>query len=162
MNEDTIATSDGGPSGISGVLAFFLITLGILGPLWIVADTLYALGRPDFLAMRTFFPMLTIFIFSVSAVSLGLRLFAAWRFMKVRNWMTVQIGIAVLWLLAILNLLVAPLVISSTMGVPFTLLLQAMGPGALLWSAAYPVVWTAYLLMSKRVRNTYAGSAPAA
>ena len=142
-----MAQGENPPSGVGGWLALFLFSLcGFLidalisivssssGSWWRIlrpldADALHQLA---------------------TAVLCGL---AVARFLCVRNWRTVRLGIVILWLLPALQL--AHDVVAWW---HWTGELRAPGAGIVLF-CAYSVVWTTYLLRSVRVANTYARDA---
>jgi hypothetical protein len=153
---------DGSDRGVGGWLAFFLVTLGIVTPLFMIVSVVGKITDPGTASLRPdLYRSLVIADIAGTAVAAGLCWFAAWRFLKVHNWTTVRIGIAVLWLLVPINGLVLPLTFSNVTGMPVGLLLQAGWVHLFLRPIAYAAVSTAYLLMSQRVRATYGAASPA-
>lgn len=145
-----------GPRGIGGWLAFFLVTLGIFGPLVEIIGVIVQLGDPDIArAYGDRWPAVRSSAFALSTSGILICWFIAARFLLVRNWTTVRIGVGGLWLLCLLNVLVAPLLVSYFGAIPFRALVSQMLP-ALVRPILYSTIWTAYLLRSRRVRNTYA------
>lgn len=145
-----------GPRGIGGWLAFFLVTLSIFGPLLEIASIVAQLSNPDIArAYGARWPGVRTSALALSATGIVICWFLAGRFLLIRNWRTVRIGVGGLWLLCALNVLVAPLLVSYFGGIPFRALVNQLLP-ALVRPVLYAMIWTAYLLRSRRVRNTYA------
>ncbi len=146
-----------GDRGVGGWLAFFLVTLGVITPGFIIVTTLqpYSDSSLSVVLGSTYSTLMTTDLV-MSGLMVALCWFAVWRFLKVFNWTTVKIGIGTLWTLVVLNLIVTPLVVSSVTGLSFGLILQA-GGATMIRPIIYATIWTRYLLMSKRVRATYGG-----
>ncbi|MEJ5125855.1 DUF2569 family protein [Comamonas sp. MYb21] len=143
------------PKGRGGWLRFFIFiliasTLAILvkgmGPI-LIAEQEGAVWPPGFK------PTYTLSLL-IPAGFLG---FAAWTLIKHSTWQTVNTAIRCMWIGSITSLLAPALVVSMFM------------PNVDVWSAVLPsatgscislVIWTFYLLKSKRVRNTYPIGAP--
>ncbi|MDF7777741.1 DUF2569 family protein [Sphingomonas sp. AOB5] len=144
-----------GPRGVGGWLAFFLVTLGLFGPALEILNTVVQLTNPDIArAYGTRWPSVRIAALVLSGTSILISWFVVGRFLLVRNWRTVRMGIAGLWLQCLINVLVAPLAIAILGGISVQTLFAAMAP-SLIRPIAYGTIWTAYLLRSKRVANTY-------
>jgi hypothetical protein len=135
--------------GIGGWLAVFLAFRGVAIVLPFVQ--LYALYAA-FLPSQRNNPDLSRYLIQSAipaVIFAACNGFIVWRFLRRRSWRTVQIGIALIWAMTVI-----PWLISLARGIipgrgPF-------GPGfILLLQIAGPVIWTAYLLRSKRVANTY-------
>jgi hypothetical protein len=142
--------------GVGGWLAFFLVTLGIISPAVTIFYTVTSFGDPEaaYLPPDLFRTLSTIDIAS-TVVVVALCLFAAWRLLRVFNWNSVRIAVATLWLIALTNVLVIPLLVSGAVGLPLSMVFEAGGPQTIFRPLGYATIWTAYLLISKRVRNTY-------
>jgi hypothetical protein len=144
-----------GPRGVGGWLAFFLLTLAVFGPLLEIAGIVAQLTNPDIArAYGTRWPAVRTSAVALSAAGILIGWFIVGRFLLVRNWRTVRIGVAGLWLLCALSILVAPLLVSLFGNIPFQALVSQMIP-ALVRPILYSAIWTAYLLRSRRVANTY-------
>lgn len=141
--------------GVGGWLAFFLVTLGIFTPGFIVITTLTGFADRDWQIAAQMFPMLPVVDYICSAVTIALCWFAVYRFLRVYNWNTVRIGIATLWAVVFINVVVSSFAVTSITGVPFSLLMEQAGPALFIRPLVYAGVWTAFLLNSVRVRNTY-------
>lgn len=147
-----------GPAGIGGWLLLFLILIGLVMPLifaanlWASQDAAVAehLGPQRMRALMTF-----------DASLLALRILLSWyvvlRLVFVRRWQSVRIAIAFLWLgLPLLLLVQAGLGHVFNWAAFDEMLVYSISEAKpLLWLAT-GVVWTAYLLRSKRVARTYA------
>lgn len=143
------------PKGRGGWLRFFIFTL--------IASTLAILVKgmgPILIAEQEgaiwpsgFKPTYTLSLL-IPAGFLG---FTAWTLIKHSTWQAVNTAIRCLWIGLITALLAPALVVSMFM------------PNVDVWPAVLPsaagscislVIWTFYLLKSKRVRNTYSIGAP--
>jgi len=80
------------------------------------------------------------------AVDFGVRIFAAVRLVWFRNPATIAIVIACLWFSGPIQIGLANLFLSADGDLTEPAML----------SSIIPAIWTAYLLLSKRVKNTYA------
>jgi hypothetical protein len=149
-----------GDRGVGGWLAFFLVTLGIIGPLVFLATGYAALSDPAMpIAYGSVWPTLLTAEIILIAVILALNWFVVWRFLRVFNWTSVRIGIAALWILAPLSVFGEALLVSWIARIDFALLLEMSSSAEQFRPFVYATVWTLYLLLSKRVRNTYSGTA---
>ena len=143
--------------GVNGWLAFFIVTLGIINPAFLIYSDIATLNDPDMrFAYGSSWNTIVTGELAITAVALAACWFACYRLLKVFNPTSVRIAIGTLWLLALLLLVAEPLMISSVMGVSLGVLFQAMGP-VLIRPIVYSTIWTLYLLNSKRVKNTYYG-----
>jgi hypothetical protein len=151
------------PRVIGGWLVLFLVTRG--SGIAIAAAQLYfacvgisyaaASGLADFplhaLAWPFVMPIFT-------AICDG---YLIWRFLRRRNWRTVLIGIALLWAMAAATPVLAALALAIRVADPYYVLSDiGFRPLHLLWFIASALIWTAYLLRSKRVANTYLRRGP--
>ena len=149
-----MAYSDG-DEGIGGWLAFFLVTLGLFSPLSALYGVTTTLADPNLpAAYGPAWSNLVIAEWSLTGLTCLLCWFAAGRFLLVRNWRTVQIGIATLLFLCLANVVIEPLAVSLISGLSFNLLFAQVGVG-LFRPFVYTAIWTAYLLNSARVAATY-------
>jgi hypothetical protein len=147
-----------GDRGVGGWLAFFLVTLGIFTPGATILMTLLSFRDPDAALAYQMYPGLTSVSVGMTLAIAAICWFACWRFLKVFNWQTVRIGIGTLVLLAATSILVEPMVVSAVTGIEFGTLFGLLGPEQFR-PIVYSTIWTLYLLLSKRVRNTYSGTA---
>jgi hypothetical protein len=150
-----MAYSDG-PRGIGGWLAFFLFFRAI-GPLLAVGSILfYVYGNQQVIAFYADrWVAVQIGQWCLVALFTIIDWFLVWRFVTRRNWRTVQIGIGLLIALAVTSLVLAPLIVVFTGGLPLSRFGAALSPVSILQSIVFTTVWIAYLMRSKRVANTY-------
>ncbi len=142
--------------GVSGWLGFLVVVLGILSPARML---IHAVGNIREIAIlgqmlgpntSTYIP----FSWGLVAVSAAGSIFLAYRLLAVHRWSSVGIVITGLWCLALLPSLIDA-VVSSILFPEFA---GAMIPEALSSAARSSIsaaLWTAYLVKSKRVANTY-------
>jgi len=141
--------------GVGGWLAFFIVTLGLFTPLQIVVALFSLLGDPQIqAAYGESWPALKWTEIALSAVNLAAALFLAWRLNSVHNWQTIRIVIPGLWAMAVGIMIVELLAVAIIGGVPAGELLAGSG-AEFVRPIVYCAVWTAYLLRSERVANTY-------
>lgn len=142
--------------GVGGWLAVFVVILGVISPIRIIVTTWTSLyGEPDLApTYGEVWPTLVAFEWTTVAVAVLITCFLAWRLIAVHVWRSVQMVIAGIWALAIGIQLVDAIGVSLIAGIPIANLLPAMGP-EVVQPIVFCTVWTAYLLRSKRVANTY-------
>lgn len=141
--------------GIGGWLAFFLVTLGVFGPLASIVSVIGLTNDPVAVSMMgDLWGTVVTFEWAVTGLACAAMWFAVARFFLVRNWNTVRIAIGVLWLVAALGILVEPMGIALIAGLDPGTIYGGMGL-ATIRPLIYATVWTAYLLKSDRVANTY-------
>lgn len=149
-----MAYSDG-PRGIGGWLGFFLITLGVIGPVRILITAYGLFADPQIAAAYgDRWTVLAIAEAVLIALNLAALAFLVWRFFARRTWKTVRICIAALWLLPIVVTVLDTLVVTLIGGVSAGPLIAQMMPD-MFRALVYATIWTAYLLRSVRVANTY-------
>jgi hypothetical protein len=148
---------DGELQGVGGWLAFFLVTLGIITPTVTLIGTAVTLGDPTIAtAYGAIYSSLVAVEWGLVALLLILCWTACALFLFVRRPVTVWIGIGVLWFVALTSAIGEPLLVSAIAGIDVQLLFREMG-AQLIRPFVYAGVWSAYLLKSERVRNTYSG-----
>jgi hypothetical protein len=151
-----MAYGDAEGGGVGGWLAFLVLVLAAFRPLAVLIATYVNLyGDPNVaLAYGAVWPTIELFEWLLNAVMIGACWYLAWRlnYRPVRR--TVPIVIAGLWLVSVVYQLIDLAGISMISGAPFGLLI-----GFVVWPLVQGVIfsalWTAYLLRSKRVANTY-------
>lgn len=142
--------------GVGGWLGFLVFVLGILSPARMLFQTIANI-RETAIMGQVLGPNTSIYIqftWALVAVSVAGSIFLAYRLLAVHRWSSVGIVIIGLWCLALLPTLIdavtASILFPEIVG---TMVLEA------LWSAAKSsisaTIWTAYLMKSKRVANTY-------
>jgi len=144
-----------GPRGIGGWLGFFLITLGVIGPVRILITAYGLFADPQIAAAYgDRWAMLALAEAVLIVLNLAALAFLVWRFFARRTWQTVRICIAALWLLPIAVTVLETLVVTLIGGVSAGPLIAQMMPD-MIRAAVYATIWSAYLLRSVRVANTY-------
>ena len=154
---DTIDTTDPAePRGIGGWLGLFVAIIAVISPIRIVVESAINLyGEPETAAaFGDRWPSIQLAAWSTTAIALLGTSFLAWRLIRVRNWQTVRLVIAGIWLLGIVTPIIDFGTVAWITGFPFSELAGELGP-ELVRPIIFCSVWTAYLLASKRVRNTY-------
>jgi hypothetical protein len=141
--------------GVGGWLAFFVITLGLFSPLRAAFQIAGTISSAEQFS-ATFGPLgqpLMIFEILLMGVAVIGLIFLAWRLMVSTTWSTVRLTVAGLWLLGPVLGLVDVLVVLAA-GIEPTGLINAMAV-PMVQTVVYAGIWTAYLLRSDRVANTY-------
>ncbi len=145
--------------GVGGWLAFFIIALMLIGPLYSIQElasefrTLEAGG--SFLTNHPAYIQMKWFCWIMLFLWIGLREWTGYLLLHRHVWKTVRITIAVLWLGEPVILVLGSLYVLLNYGpgiMGFYLMQGLEGIFLLVVGAA---IWTAYLLLSVRVRNTY-------
>jgi hypothetical protein len=149
-----MAYSDG-PRGIGGWLAFFLITLGVIAPLRIVITAYGLFSDPQIAsAYGDRWAMLVPVEALLIVLNLGALAYLVWRFFARHTWQTVRICVAGIWLIPIVITVLEMLAVTLIGGVPAGPLMTQMMPD-MAKALVYATIWSAYLLRSVRVANTY-------
>lgn len=150
-----------GPTGIGGWLAFYLLTLGIISPL-VTGINLYANLYAD-PAVGQFYgerwPAIQATTFAINFLLYAAVFYIVWRFFFRRNWKTVRLAIGVMWIAVVPAPLLEVAIVWILGGVDLATLMPAVASD-LVKPIIYTTVWTAYLLRSTRVANTYPRQAP--
>jgi hypothetical protein len=144
-------------SGIGGWLMFFLVTLGLFTPLGILFAVLARLYLGDLqtqLGALPGWPAYRVGETALGTAHLVLALFLTWRLVAIRQWSSVRVTIIGIWAMGIgvtladlvLTVLVLGLNLNAVLGTETLSLARVVG---------YGTIWTAYLLRSERVANTY-------
>ena len=143
-----------GDRGVGGWLAFFLVTLGIFSPAFGLISLARELNDPQSIMVFQAWPSLKTAEIAVVVFQIVLCWFVCYRFLRVFNWTTVVIGVAALVILALAAVVVQPMLIAGVSGLPAGMVYRAIGV-ELIRPIVYSVLWSSYLLVSKRVRRTY-------
>lgn len=144
MQKGQLPVKAAGLKGVGGWLAFLIVFMGVASPLF----SLYFFIRntPEWhegVGMS----------FVVELASCALFMMAGWRLYRYRVWRSVRFAVFALWVGSF-----ALSVFIFLFTFPFlggTRTWQLFDTARLLKQLVYPAVWTLYLLMSVRVRNTY-------
>lgn len=142
--------------GVGGWLGFFVVVIAILSPLRLLISAyinLYADPQVA-LAYGPLWPRIQAAEWAIIGAALLVHAFIAWRLLKVHRWSSVRITIVLIWLLATGVTWIELVAVSMIAQLP----LAALAEGIVVELARpfiFCLVWTAYLLRSKRVANTY-------
>ncbi|MFD1787593.1 DUF2569 family protein [Sphingomonas floccifaciens] len=151
-----MAYNDRSLRGVGGWLMFFILTLTVFGPLRAVATTAQSLYTDPSVATTygASWATLQIVEWTLVAASVGASIWLGWRLYAVHVWRSVQLVLVGLWTLGPLTLII-DLVVASLFArtSPFDHI-GVIAP-ELLRGFVYAAIWTAYLLRSERVANTY-------
>ena len=145
-----------GDSGIGGWLVFFLLTLGLFTPLSILF-AFFKLYLGDLQIQLGGFPGWPAYRIAetiLGTAHLALALFLTWRMIAIRQWNSVRITIIGIWTMGIGVALADLLLTVSLLGARFDAALGAEMV-SFVRAAIYGSIWTAYLLRSERIANTY-------
>lgn len=141
--------------GVGGWLAFFLVTLGVFTPGLLIFTTIREFSDPLLaLAYGETLGTLKLAVWGLAIGTCLIAWFAVYRMLRVFNWTSVMITIGTLWLIALLNTFVGAWLIATIAGLPLGDFLKELNIG-LVRPFIYAGIWTAYLLISRRVANTY-------
>lgn len=145
-----------GGGGVGGWLAFLVLVLAVFRPLAVLIATYANLyGDPNVaLAYGAAWPAIQLFEWLLNAAMIGTCWYLAWRLNRRQVWRTVQITIAGLWLVALGYQLIDLAGVAMISGAPLDLLIGYVAR-PLVQSVIFCAIWTAYLLKSRRVANTY-------
>ena len=146
--------------GVKGWLLTFVIIMAVISPVVSVIMVYVELytGEAAFLPDIPQVSQLRLFTWALVAVDAAIGWFAVYRLLAIHNWLSVQITIACVWIgsvgLMIIGLFGVTTITGATVG---DLMAQGSGPGAIIQPFIFGLIWTAYLLKSERVKNTYRG-----
>jgi hypothetical protein len=143
--------------GVKGWLLTFVIIMAVISPLAVIGLVIRDLyGDPMVqAAYGTLWPSIESFEWTHAIVTILACWFVAWRLVTVHNWLSVRIAIAGIWLIAVGGVLTELLGVSLITGVAFGDLFGASASPGLFRPLIFCGIWTAYLLKSRRVANTY-------
>lgn len=142
--------------GVGGWLAFLVFILGIASPARILVQTSTNLEEVK-AAANLLGPGTKTYVsisWAIAAAAAAGSIYLAYRLLSGERWSAVRVTIIGLWTLATVPILM-DLVVSAILFPSITA--HALGPAAidLAKSSISATIWTAYLLKSKRVANTY-------
>jgi hypothetical protein len=141
--------------GIGGWLAFLVVILALLTPLRTIVETVQIYSDPTMLEVfGDRWALVQGFEIALSAAGVAWAWYLAWRLNSVHTWKTIRIVIPGLWILSIGSISLELLVLSLVGGLPIGLMLEPVAP-EIARGAVFGGIWTAYLLKSVRVANTY-------
>ena len=150
--------------GVGGWLAFFVIALCVLGPFQAISNTMR-----DFQALESAHAGATALeswqnykfgAWTLIGFSVALRLVAGILLTSVHKPFSVHFTIAVLWITPIVTAIGTYLLINTLFGTDTAAGSQEGVIYELTVGLTIATIWTAYLLKSVRVKNTYYGYRP--
>jgi hypothetical protein len=151
-----MAYSDPDGGGVGGWLALLVLILAAFRPLALIFSAYTNLyGDPQVaLAYGAAWRPLQLFEWLLVATTIAGCWFVAWRLNSRPVWRSVKIAIAGIWILSLGYQLADTIGVALIGNIPVALLFGAVVP-AVVQSVVFSLVWSAYLLKSKRVANTY-------
>lgn len=140
--------------GVGGALAFLIYLMMVLAPIWRLVDAagqieLQEIQYPGLIRNPEWESMKT-GIWVISFPSVGFLVYAGWRLWKIHEASSVSLAKWALWISGPGSTLLAMVVFKEAEAEH---ILSALVPGVIAAS-----LWTAYLTMSERVKNTYFGA----
>ena len=145
--------------GVGGWLLTFVIIMAVVSPAVsaiMVYVELYT-GDAAYLADVPEITRLKLFMWTLVLVDAAIGWFAAYRLVAIHNWRSVQIAIACIWIGSIGLAIVGFVGISMLTGLSFGEVMAEGGARDIVRPLGFSLIWTAYLLKSVRVANTYRG-----
>ncbi len=144
--------------GVGGWLLFFWIILVFISPLHAVVSlngefTAYEMSTPGLEAIPLWVHIKTCY-WIILTCSLLLLWIAGYRLVNRLEWKSVRLTILALWLAGPGSVLANALYFYLMIPSFFDLLVKGILTDFFM-SLPFPLIWTSYLLISKRVRNTY-------
>lgn len=149
---------DGELRGVKGWLLTFVIIMAVVSPLLgtILAYIELYTGDAAYLPDIPQVAQLRLFTWVLVAVDAAIGWFAVYRLLAIHNWLSVQITIACVWIGSVGIMVVALFGVTTITGASVgDLLAESGGPRAIIQPFGFALIWTAYLLKSERVANTY-------
>ena len=143
--------------GVAGWLAFLCIIFLILSPARTLILTWVELARTERevpgVAELPIWGTIKLYSLTFAVIAAGLSIYTGWRLNQVHRPSSVRLAMAMLWLLGPLLVLLDTAIASAAFGVPFAM--DEQGWGDLARGVVGASIWTAYLALSRRVKNTY-------
>lgn len=141
-------------SGMRGWLLLFFLTLAAFQPLFLIFRILVSLGEGADLFSQSGWPLYVTALRILTATIVAASWLLAVRLWFFRNWRTIRIVIAGIWAInlgaGLFDLMATIAILGVEPGHALGSSLSGLVRGTL-----YCTVWTAYLLRSRRVANTY-------
>jgi hypothetical protein len=140
--------------GVKGWLAFFVCILALLSPVLSVLMTWYAISAeppsndPKLGALNNL-------DWGTLALQVAIDWFIVYRLVAVRNWLSVRIAVAGLWLGTLVPTLIYCFGYAAIYTMPVGEVFASIPFYHYLDGLLFNLVWTLYLLKSLRVANTY-------
>lgn len=153
-----------GPRGVGGWLAFLIVVLTILSPLANIG-----MLAKEYSDMEKENPLLLFaapyvqykwFSWGVVLVAAAISIAAGCLLWKKLEWKSVRFAIGALWVIGPLSIILVGVYFFMIFGTEMMNEFLKDAFGTLAKSVFWAAVWTAYLLKSRRVRNTYVRETP--
>lgn len=144
--------------GVGGWLAFLMISLAILSPLrnfFGFYVNVIVMEKVKHLAGNPLWTTYKVIVLVLMVLGCTLLILAAYRLWRDRVWRSVRFAIMAMWLAGVGLDALALVVLFCVFGGGFAMVAWQNGIQGVLSGMVFPVIWTLYLLRSKRVRNTY-------
>ena len=150
--------------GVGGWLAFFLISLSLLSPLRAYEDltrTFFeAEGATAGLVSSPLWRTYKTILWSALGAQVGLSWIAGWLLVTTTRRGSVRWTIGLLWSVTLVLPLLTFFAVSSMLGPKMGAAQAETAIVTMVAGSVWAAVWTAYLLRSRRVKNTYVDSPP--
>ncbi|HEX5183543.1 MAG TPA: DUF2569 family protein [Allosphingosinicella sp.] len=156
--------SDDRLRGVGGWLAFLVISLMALGPVVGIASTFGDLSQVEqanpLLAASAGWGIVKTVLWILTLIQVAMMVFTGWRLNRDYRRSTVKFAIVMLWVMgpvwSVVTLAAIALLMNSN---PIA---TASSPLTLARPVIWALAWTLYLVMSRRVANTYDEEGPEA
>jgi hypothetical protein len=148
---------DGELRGVKGWLLTFVIIIAVVSPGYAAIRTYTDLYTGAMAGLGDVPIIASIRNLSWATVAFAALVgwFVAWRLLAVHNWMSVRLAIAGIWLGSVGTIVLQYVGATWFLGIPGDMLLSSAEPQEYIRPFIFGIVWTAYLLKSERVANTY-------
>lgn len=145
--------------GVRGWLLTFVIIMAVISPAWSAISVYRELytGQGALLPDVPMVASLKLLAWGLVAFDALVGWFVAFRLVTVHNWLSVQLAIAGIWISSIGGTIAGIAGLVSITGLSVGDVLTETGPGEVIRPFIFCLIWTAYLLKSERVANTYRG-----
>lgn len=147
-------SNENDPSGIGGWLLALIIILGVIIPSYEAVEKLFLVN-----ATWTYSSSFSIFwTWIVPLLGAGLYAVLAYILLKAKTWAAVKYVIAGIWIFTVFGLLWTYVPMFNFMNAEARAILLPGIIATIMLNLLFAAISTAYLLKSKRVRNTYRAS----
>lgn len=142
--------------GVAGWLLLFVLTLAVVSPLRLATSVytdLYEYGATgDFFGEA--WGTIQAFEWGLVAARVAILWYVTFRLFVGQTWSTVLLTVGAIWLVGPVGVLVETAGVGMISGTPLGAMFGHQ-VGAFVQTLFYCTIWTSYLLLSKRVANTY-------
>jgi hypothetical protein len=145
--------------GVKGWLLTFVIIMGVISPAWSIFNVYRELytGQMALMPDVPLVRQIRTFAWILVAVDAAICWLAVYRLVAVHNWLSVQIAIGCIWVGSVGMRIVEYVGVTQLTGLSFGDAIAAAGAQTVIQPVIFSLIWTAYLLKSQRVANTYRG-----